>query len=207
MCKLRKFIVTHFWQKFRESSGYTKKLLNSWFDEIFFGEIFFFIFPQCILMLRFMCIQFWRIEIFKSAMSDWAIRLVMGRNQDFRESSLNVISHFTKCMKYMIDVLTYFFAQIFAWFHVKLLNVKRVMLKIALKCEFSVNVNWMTHYYFRFRLVMGCNQDFRESSRNVISLQTICVKRVIRVWITFFHIFHNFEWKISILWNAKSCFR
>ena len=29
-------IFTHFWQKFRESNSFTKKLLNKWFDEIFF---------------------------------------------------------------------------------------------------------------------------------------------------------------------------
>ena len=47
--KLHEFSLTHFWQKFRESNGFTihsKKLLNSWFD--FFSESnFFFIFPCC----------------------------------------------------------------------------------------------------------------------------------------------------------------
>ena len=36
--KLREFSLTHFWQKFRESNGFTNKLPKSWFDEIFFGE-------------------------------------------------------------------------------------------------------------------------------------------------------------------------
>ena len=34
--KLREFSLAHFWQKIRESNGFTKcKLLKSWFDEIF----------------------------------------------------------------------------------------------------------------------------------------------------------------------------
>ena len=35
--KLRKFTRTTYLQKFRESNGFTKELLNSWFDEIFFS--------------------------------------------------------------------------------------------------------------------------------------------------------------------------
>ena len=39
LLKLRKFTLTHFWQKSRESNGLLKKLLNSWFDEIFHFSI------------------------------------------------------------------------------------------------------------------------------------------------------------------------
>ena len=34
--KFQKFTLTPFWQIFRESNGLLKKLLNNWFDEIFF---------------------------------------------------------------------------------------------------------------------------------------------------------------------------
>ena len=36
------FSLIHFWQKFRENNILLKKILKSWFDEIFFGETEFF---------------------------------------------------------------------------------------------------------------------------------------------------------------------
>ena len=46
MRKLQKFILTQFWQKFRESDGFTLKNY-CWFDEIFLRESKFFI-VQCV---------------------------------------------------------------------------------------------------------------------------------------------------------------
>ena len=45
--KLRKFTLTLLLQKFRESNVLLMNSLNSWFDEIFFGEREFHGFPHC----------------------------------------------------------------------------------------------------------------------------------------------------------------
>ena len=65
-------------------------------------------------------------------------------------------------------------------------------------------------------LVIGRDQNFRESRVNVISFLTICVKRT-NLWITISPCYQEFEWKTSqfkcaftwkaILWNAKNCFQ
>ena len=48
--KLRKFTITLFLQKFRQINVLLKKLLlKCWFDEIFFGESEFLVFPHCVL--------------------------------------------------------------------------------------------------------------------------------------------------------------
>ena len=40
--------LSHFFSlKFRESNGFINKLLNSWFDEIFFSDREFHVFPHC----------------------------------------------------------------------------------------------------------------------------------------------------------------
>ena len=43
----REITVTLFWQKIRENNVFSKKILKSWFDEIFMGDNKFFIFPHC----------------------------------------------------------------------------------------------------------------------------------------------------------------
>ena len=45
--KLRKFTLTLLLQKFRESNVLLMNSLNSWFDEIFFGEREFHVFSHC----------------------------------------------------------------------------------------------------------------------------------------------------------------
>ena len=47
--KLRKFTLTLFWQKFRESNGFTNKITKYLVDltKYFFSESKFFIFPHC----------------------------------------------------------------------------------------------------------------------------------------------------------------
>ena len=61
--KLRKFTITLFWWKFRESILFTKEVTKSWFHEIFCVEREFLVFPhdKTVLKLReFFLTHFWQ---------------------------------------------------------------------------------------------------------------------------------------------------
>ena len=53
--KLREFSLTHFSKNFVNVTVLLNKLLKSWFDEIFFGEREFLVFPQCGLVTKAQC--------------------------------------------------------------------------------------------------------------------------------------------------------
>ena len=67
--KLRKFTLTLFWQNFRETNIFLKKLLNRWFDEIFFGESKFL--SQRVHFYQFPDIFFFRENTYNVIKSCW----------------------------------------------------------------------------------------------------------------------------------------
>jgi len=50
--KLRKFILIHFWEKFRESNGFTKEITRVDLTKYFIGESKFFFFPHCAILFH-----------------------------------------------------------------------------------------------------------------------------------------------------------